>query len=95
MDRPITNLLTKLMELFFENVLPTWFFKIQIRNSYNLYDINVQLNSPHRSVTVVLSKFLEFGIRIIKKQYFGPIFGSLNKNVFPPWILKLHIRADQ
>jgi hypothetical protein len=35
----------------------------------------VQLNSPCRLVSRVLSNFLGFGFRITKKQYFDPVFG--------------------
>ena len=49
--------------------------------------MNVQLNSPCRSVQRVLSNFLEFGFRITKKQYFDPILGvSIKMYLLPGFI---------
>ena len=70
MARPIRNVLTKITELFFQNVSPPWVFRVQ-------QWFMTQINRTEREQNTKLSflKILEFALSITKKLYFDPCLG--------------------
>ena len=87
MARPIRNVLTKITELFFQNVSPPWVFRVQ-------QWFMTQINRTEREQNTKLSFFENSWIcsQYHQKTVFWPLFRGLNQNVSPPWILKSHIR---
>ena len=86
MARPIRNVLTKITELFFQNVSPPWVFRVQ-------QWFMTQINRTEREQNTKLSFFENSWIcsQYHQKTVFWPLFRGINQNVSSPWIYNLHI----